>query len=465
MLVGVTTTGLPDPAALTARLAELCGDTIPGASLAITDGTDVLEVVHGVTNLRTGQPVTPETLFQIGSITKVWTASVVMALVDEGKLDLDAPVQSYLPWFAVADSEVSAAVTIRHLLSHTSGFEGDDFTDTGNGDEALTTYVQGLSKAAQIHPLGAMFSYCNSGFSVLGLVIQAVTGSSWDVAVQDVLAKPLGITAGTLAEQVILHPHAVGHLQLPDSDAPDAEKSLQVAPLWSPPRSVGPAGTVCCSARDLVTFGRMHVAGGAPVLSAASTAAMQQEQVLLDDPWVLGRAWGLGWILPSPGVVGHDGATFGQYGFYRLHPESGVALALLTNGPGARAVFEALYDELFAPLAGVEPLKRPAPPADPRPVEDPSRYVGDYQRQEVRIEVREADGGALQVTMVPLGPLAAVAGAPEPMRFVAFEPDTVVTADKAAAGGVHMTARFLTPDGADKAAWVHLGARATPRST
>jgi CubicO group peptidase (beta-lactamase class C family) len=462
MLGGVTS--LPDASTLTARLAELCGDALPGASLVLTDGTDTVEAVHGVTSLRTGQRVAPETLFQIGSITKVWTTAVVMALVDEGRLELDAPVQTYLPWFAVADSEVSAGVTIRHLLCHTSGFEGDDFTDTGRGDDALETYVRGLSKAAQIHPLGAMFSYCNSGFSVLGLVVEAVTGSSWDQAVQDVVARPLGIVAGTLAEQVVLHPHALGHLQLPVSDAPDAEKALQVAPLWSPPRSVGPAGTVCCSARDLVSFGRAVGGSGAPVLSAASAAAMQQEQVVLDDPWPLGRAWGLGWILPSPGVVGHDGSTFGQYAFYRLHPETGVALALLTNGPGARAVFEALYDEQFAPLAGVGPLRRPEPAAEPGPLPDPGRYVGDYQRQEVRIEVREADGGALEVTIVPLGPTAALSGRPEPMRFVAFEPDTVVTADRAASGGVHVTARFLVPDGADRAAWVHLGARATPRS-
>jgi CubicO group peptidase (beta-lactamase class C family) len=462
MLRGVTS--LPDASALSARLAELCGDTIPGASLVLTDGADAVEVVHGVTSLRTEQPVVPETLFQIGSITKIWTAAIVMGLVDAGQVDLDAPVQTYLPWFAVADSDVSSAVTVRHLLCHTSGFEGDDFTDTGRGDDALETYVRGLSKAAQIHPLGAMFSYCNSGFSVLGLVIEAVTGSSWDAAVQERIAEPLGIVAGTLAEQVILHPHAVGHLQLPVPEAPEGDKALQVAPLWAPPRSVGPAGTVCCSARDLVAFGRAVGGAGSPVLSAASAAAMQEEQVVLDDPWPLGRAWGLGWILPSPGVIGHDGATFGQYAFYRLHPETGVALALLTNGPGARAVFETLYDEHFAPLAGVGPLQRPEPAPEPGPVPDLARYVGDYQRQEVRLEVREADAGALEVTIVPLGPTAALAGPPEPMRFVAFEPDTLVTADKAASGGVHVTARFLVPPGADRAAWLHLGARATPRT-
>lgn len=445
--------------ALQQRLAELCGTSVPGASVALTDGTTVIEAVHGVTSLRSRVPVTPQTLFQVGSITKVYTATLVMALVDQGRVELDAPVQTYLPWFAVSDAEVSAAVTVRHLLTHTSGFEGDDFTDTGRGDEALRLYVEGLAKAAQIHPLGAMFSYCNSGFSTLGLIVEAVTGASWDAAVQEQLAVPLGLTLGTLAEQVILQPHALGHLELP---GPDGEPTLQVAPIWAPPRSVGPAGTICSSAADVLAFGRLHVDGGAGVLTPESVAAMQQEQVLLDDPWTLGRAWGLGWILPTPGVLGHDGATFGQYAFYRLHPASGTAMALLTNGPGARAVYEALFEEFFAPLAGVT-LPRTATPADqPPPLPDLARYVGDYERQAARLEVRPVDD-ALELTMVPLGPTAALAAPPKPMRLVGFDGDTVVTAEPVEGSGVHLTARFIVPEGADRAAWIHLGARATPR--
>lgn len=434
---------------------------MPGASVALTDGTTVIEAVHGVTSLRTQVPVTPQTLFQIGSITKLYTATLVMALVDQGRVELDAPVQTYLPWFAVADAQVSPEVTIRDLLTHTAGFEGDDFTDTGRGDEALRTYVEGLAKATQIHPRGAMFSYCNSGFSTLGLVVEAVTGTSWDVALQELLATPLGVTIGTLPEQVILQPHAVGHLELP---GPDGKKTLQVAPIWSPPRSVGPAGTICSSAADVLAFGRMHVQGGAPVLSAATTALMQQEQVLLDDPTLLGRAWGLGWILPTPGVIGHDGSTFGQYAFYRLHPASGTAMVLLTNGPGARKVYEALFAEFFEPTAGVTLPRTPTPAPEPPPLGDLSRYVGDYERQEVRIEVRESEDGNLDITALPLGPLAALAGSPERMRFVGFDGDTVVTAEPAASSGVHLTAHFIAPSPSEPAQWVHFGARATPRS-
>jgi CubicO group peptidase (beta-lactamase class C family) len=453
-----------DPATqdrLQRRLAELCGDAVPGAVVALTDGESVVEVAHGVTSLRTKVPVTTDTVFQIGSITKLFTASLIMALVDQGKVDLDAPVRTYLPLFAVASADVSERVTVRHLLCHTAGFEGDDFTDTGRGDDALSLYVGRLADAAQIHPLGAMFSYCNSGFSVLGRIVEVVTGTSWDVAVRTLIGSP---TIATLAEDVILGPHAVGHLEQP---AADGTSALQVAPVYAPPRSVGPAGTVHGTVADLLAFGRMHVRDGVAevgtqVLSAASVKAMQQEQVVLDDPWVLGRAWGLGWILPVPGVVGHDGATFGQYAFYRLHPETGTAMALLTNGPGARAVYEALFEEFFTPLCGVELPRTAVPSASPPVIADPSRYVGTYERQEVRFEVSVRPDGELELTSTPLGPLAALGSAPEPERLVGFDGDTLVTAEPAASG-VHVTAHFIMGEGA-RAAWLHLGARATPRT-
>ena len=109
-------------------------------------------------------------------MTKVWTATVVMQLVDEGKLDLDAPIVDVLPELRLADADVAQQVTMRHLLTHTSGIDGDVFTDTGRGDDCLEKYVAQLDEAAQNHPLGATWSYCNSGFSLAGRVIEKLTG-------------------------------------------------------------------------------------------------------------------------------------------------------------------------------------------------------------------------------------------------------------------------------------------------
>lgn len=449
------------------RLAELCGTAVPGAVVALTDGETIIEVAHGVANVRTQVHVTTDTVFQFGSISKVFTATLVMALVDQGKVDLDAPVRTYLPDFAVADADVSAGVTVRNLLCHTAGFEGDDFTDTGRGDDALRLYVGKLATAAQIHPLGQMFSYCNSGYSTLGLIVEAVTGLSWDAALKTILSVPLGSqTMATLADEVILRAHAVGHLELPTADG---GKALEVAPVFSPPRSVGPAGTIHGTVADLLAFGRLHASDGVTddgtqVLSAASVKAMQQEQVILDDFWTLGRAWGLGWSLPMEGVIGHDGATIGQYAFYRLHPETGVAMALLTNGPGARAVFEGLFAEFFNPLAGVTLPVSAKPAATPPAIEDPARYVGTYDRKEVRLEISQSVAGDLQLTMRPLGPTAIMGTNPKPMTLVGFDGDTLVTAELFEGSGVHMTVHAIVPEGAARAKWLHFGARATHRS-
>ena len=123
-----------------ALLADKHG--VPGASLAILEGDQVAEAAYGVLNIRSGVEATTDSLFQIGSITKAWTATLVMQLVDEGLLDLDEPVVTYLPEFKVADADVTRTVTTRHLLAHTSGIDGDLFLDTGRGDDAVSKYVE-----------------------------------------------------------------------------------------------------------------------------------------------------------------------------------------------------------------------------------------------------------------------------------------------------------------------------------
>ena len=176
------TTNRPDldTAHWEARLAALVKKHgVPGAQLGIlrcgADGAEdeVFTTATGVLTPAPAQPATPDSVFQIGSISKVWTATVVMQLVDEGLLALDTPVVEVLPELAAAPTRRSpSSVTVRHLLTHTSGIDGDVFTDTGRGDDCLEKYVDLLADAAQNHPLGATWSYCNSGFSVLGRIIE-----------------------------------------------------------------------------------------------------------------------------------------------------------------------------------------------------------------------------------------------------------------------------------------------------
>src|SRR3954469_16588990 len=183
-----------DGAALEARLAELADKhEVVGASVAVMVGNEITEAVTGTANLRSGLPVSTETVFQIGSITKVYTATLVMQLVDEGLVDLDAPVRTYLPEFRLGDETAASAITVRQLLSHTSGIDGDVFDEFGRGDECVEKYVDAMAALAQTSDPGAFFSYCNAGYVVLGHIVERLRHCSWDAALRTYLLEPLGL--------------------------------------------------------------------------------------------------------------------------------------------------------------------------------------------------------------------------------------------------------------------------------
>jgi CubicO group peptidase (beta-lactamase class C family) len=395
---------------LQARLeAVLAEHDVPGATLGVLDGDDVTVLAAGITNKNTGVEVTDDTLFQIGSITKVWTATLVMMLVDEGVLDLDAPVVTYLPEFKVADADVGARVTLRHLLCHSSGIGGDHILDTGRGDDTLERYLETCAELGQEHELGATMSYCNTGYSVLGRVIEKVTEKSWDAVLRERLIAPLGLThTNTLPEEAILHRVAVGHVKLPGED------EQQVAPLWVLPRSAGPAGLINATAADLLAFARLHLdEGRAPdgtqLLSVGAVEQMQEPQVEVPDKYTLGDRWGLGWILfdwDGHRAYGHDGTTVGQRAYLRILPEARVAVCLLTNGGNAHSAYRTLLREIAAERAGVTVPSMPTAPDTPTEL-DLAVYAGHFARLNVDAHL-EVDGGRLRGTFKSSGPLAAM---------------------------------------------------------
>src|SRR3954447_17127705 len=144
------------------QLATLLAEhEVPGAAVGVLlDGT-VIDHAAGVLSKSTGVDTTADSVFQIGSITKVWTTTLIMQLVDEGKLDIDQPVRRYLPEFAIADATAAETITVRQLMCHIAGFEGDLFTDTGRGDDYVEKYVATLATTTQLFPPGEMFSYNN----------------------------------------------------------------------------------------------------------------------------------------------------------------------------------------------------------------------------------------------------------------------------------------------------------------
>ena len=440
---------------------------VPGAVLAVLrvgegDAPDELvEVATGVLNKSTGVAVTTDSVFQIGSISKVWTTTLLMQLVDDGKLGLDTPLIEIIPQLRLGDPDVAQKVTTRHLLTHTSGIDGDIFTDTGRGDDVLEKYVAELATAPQNHPLGATFSYCNSGFSLAGRVIEVLTGKTWDAVLRERLIEPLGLThTSTLPEEAILHRAAVGHI------SPDPEQEPAPVTTWMIPRSAGPAGLINATARDVTAFARLHLRGGvAPdgsaVLSPGSTADMQAHHTDLPDTYSLGDSWGLGWIRfdwHGERLYGHDGSTFGQNAYLRVLPSRGLAVALVTNGGHAADLYRDLYGEVFDQVAGVRMADQLEPPAQ-APEVDLAPYVGTYERSSVTTEVFERDGG-LVARVIPTGPLAEASGSTT--HELELHPVAQgLFATRPPGHESWMAAAFYSL--ADGAQYLHFGVRANPR--
>ncbi|MGV2917417.1 serine hydrolase domain-containing protein, partial [Streptomyces alfalfae] len=267
-----------------ARLGELrVKHRVPAASLAILVDGDVHELADGVLHRGTRVAATTDSVFQMGSIAKVYTATLIMQLADAGRLDLDAPVVDVLPEFSVADPDLTRAITTRRLLSHTSGLTCDFTYDSGRGDDCLAKYVEAAKGVALDCPPGEALSYSSIGYNVLGRIIEVLTGKVWDKALKDMLLDPLGLDhTVTLPEEALRFRAAMGHLGEPGQD-PDP------APSWDlMPRSAGPYGRVIASAGDLARLARMHLAGGVAqdgtrILSEETVALMQQRVVDCPD--------------------------------------------------------------------------------------------------------------------------------------------------------------------------------------
>ncbi|MEV4100924.1 serine hydrolase domain-containing protein [Nonomuraea sp. NPDC049649] len=432
-------------AAMGHRLAELIAEyEVPGAALAYLHRGEVHEFAAGVLNTATGVEATPDSLFQIGSVTKVWTATLLMQEAEQGRLTLDTPVAEVLPEFKVADPEVTENVTIRHLLAHTSGIDGDLFIDTGRGDDCVAKYVEACADLVQNHPLGVTQSYCNSGFVIAGRVVEKLAGKRWDDVLRERIIEPLGLThTWTLPEDVLRFRAAMGHVD------------GRPAPVWGLMRAVGPAGLICARPADVVAFGRAHLEGGL----LENPAALWEPQVDIPNPHTLGRQWGVGWILDEwdgHRIVSHGGNTIGQHAMLWLVPDTGTVVAVSVNGGHSGAFTRAVATELLAELDGITVPPVLGPPETPVEV-DTARYAGVYERAGSRMTFSDREGG-LHLRMEATGALAELSP-PEEVDLIPV--DDVTFVGRRDGDPDWMSAVFYEPTGGTT--YVHLGARATPR--
>ncbi|WP_218009145.1 serine hydrolase domain-containing protein [Herbidospora cretacea] len=415
---------------------------VPGASVAVLAEGRVVTAAAGVLSTATGVEATPDAVFQIGSITKLWTSALVMQLVDDGLVDLDVPIRGYLPEFTGGDP----SITTRQLLCHVAGFEGDVFTDTGRGADAVERYVATLHDIPQLFPPGEVFSYNNTGFVVLGRLVEVLRGRPFDEVLVERLVRPLGLThVSPSPYEAIVHRVAVGHVRGP-------------TPTWALARSNAPAGSMLAmTARDLLGFVAAHLADGGGLLRPGTVAAMWQPQVKVPDLGTMREAWGLGWALAEHdghAVVGHDGGTIGQAAFLRVVPDLGVAIALLTNGGDVFGIFDDVLAHLLRELTGITLPGRPTPPAEPEPI-DPAPYLGQYSDTIYDITVSQDADGSIRLDRVPKDVIAEIGEQPLSLRLVHLDGDSLISAEPIR--GVHPVFAFIGRDEAGLAKYVHYG--------
>lgn len=399
-------------------LAGLLADyRVPGAAIGVLHDGQVEDFAVGVMDVTTGEPATTGTIYQCGSMTKTWTALAFLQLVDEGKVGLDEPVRTYLPAFRVADPEVSAKVTPRHLLYHTSGIE-EDFGDPGEGDDVYERMVANIADAPQVHPLGHTHGYSAAlGYAILARIMEVVDGKGWDDLMADRLFDPLGLTSTTSRHtRVDRSRAATGHLI----------RSLDEGPIGTPldhlPRAYGPGGNVTSTVREVLTMAQVFLdAGRAPngrrIVSAAALAEMLQSRVRVPDPYLFGPEWALGLIVcdwQGETVYASDGSTIGQNARLRILPDSDLAIVMLTNGGPRESLYKKVFNEILSGRGAVTIPDLPAP--DPALVLDPTRYAGVYGRPGTRFEVAAEDGKLhLTVTVDPM--TAQFLGKPDRIRY------------------------------------------------
>lgn len=354
----------PVSAAIRSGLQEVDEDAVDAYIRASMHTTDIpglaLGVVHGdhIAYLKgygiagpDGRPVTAQTPFILGSTSKSFTALAVMQLVEAGKIDLDAPVTKYLPWFRTLNAAGSAQISVRHLLHHTSGlqtYEGrQGLWDSDQSSVALEKGIRELSSAQLRQPAGQRYEYANENYNTLGLIVQTVSGLSYEEYIRSAIFAPLQMSHSAAAQS--------------DAAAADIASGYRYWLLWpvtfdAPyPRRMTPAGFLISSAEDMAHY-----------VAAQLNAGTYEHHQLLSPPGIVtlhtpvsrmgsASSYGMGWAIHSaPGstTIWHDGEVSNFHSHLRLLPDQHLGIVVLMNvgASGNGAAIDRLADGITATL-------------------------------------------------------------------------------------------------------------------
>jgi len=365
---------------------------VPGIAVGIWHQGREIYASHGVTSVEHPLPVDQDTIFTLGSTTKSFTATALVILAEQGKVDFDAPVRRYLPDLRLADEGSAASITIANLLNHTAGLDTWMLLDTGDGDDALKTYVDNLGQLTIIGEPGERASYSQAAFNLLGRVIEVVTGQTYEKAVAELLFEPLGLERSTFfAAEAMTHKFSLGHNV--------TDEGTTVSRPWKLHRAQNPGGGGASTVSDLVRWARFHLGDGtAPdgkrLVSAGALQAMRRQTVELRGSSI-GDGFGICWFLreiDGAATFGHGGSAYGQFADLLVVPEHDFAITVATNAePGGTPCNLAVVRWALEHYLGL--VDR-----DPEPVaydaERAASIVGDYDVDMMTVSIVD-EGGRL----------------------------------------------------------------------
>jgi CubicO group peptidase (beta-lactamase class C family) len=334
---------------------------IPGVSLAIVEGDQIVHL-RGFGRARPGgEAPSPQTPFVLGSTTKSFTALAVMQLVEAGKVELDAPVQRYLPWFRVADPQASAQMTVRHLLNQTSSLPMIAgmaiLADLDDDPDAAERQVRALSTLKLSHPVGTAFEYSNLNYNLLGLIVEAACGDAYADYIQRHIFEPLRMNHSHTSQAAAkLDGLAIGHRYWFGQPFPIPDLPLPSGSL--------PSGQLISSAEDIAHYLIAHLNGGrhgdAQVLSSVGIDELHRG---VAEQRVMGKVvakYGMRWFITKINgtrVVSHTGNVPDFTSYMAILPGQKKGVVLLANADlwGLPFVTMGFGDGATALLAGKQP--------------------------------------------------------------------------------------------------------------
>lgn len=405
--------------------ARMRAHHVAGVTVSIVhDGELIFAAGYGHDDVDAGRKVEPErTLFRPGSISKTFTWTAVMQLVEQGRLDLNEDIRTYLPDLAIAEA-FAEPITLAHLMAHTAGFEdsamGHLFVDRAEAVQPLLDYLQ-THQPARVRPPDVAAAYSNFGTALAGLIVANVSGMAWEDYADRYLFGPLGMTRSTFRE-----PWGAQRAEAPMPEALRQDVSRGYVHTGADFRAgafeyigqIGPAGALATTATDMARWMLAHLDGGAlngTRILAEDTAQRMHAQHWAPHPDMPGLAHGfIESSIHGYRAIGHGGGTVHFLSDMQLLPDLGFGVFISTNtaGGGGELIdgfVHALVARLFPQGPGW-----PAVPTDPGPAAAAADYAGSYlstRRPYTTVErlfmtsgatVTPADGGAL-VVLSPFG--------------------------------------------------------------